>query len=216
MVTVAGTSRSSALCATRATARTWLSRRCAAVRSAELATANAASSTGTLRCETSIPSPPGPGRPRLSPRPSSSAQPASPAVLNGGSTKEASSGPTDSHAMGMSPRPAVYCATAAPVMASSSISATTRLARPPDGWAGPDASSAMPRPVCNTDRPTHRHALTSGRRGPDTQPQWPLPETMPLPALNFAVPLIRAALQLSGILGSGRTTPQSEMGLSTR
>jgi hypothetical protein len=46
---------SSALCATRATARTWLSRRCATVRSAEFMTANAPSSMHTLRCATSIP-----------------------------------------------------------------------------------------------------------------------------------------------------------------
>jgi hypothetical protein len=52
---VAGTSRSSSRCATRATARTWLSRRCAAVRSAELATANAASSMSTPRCDASLP-----------------------------------------------------------------------------------------------------------------------------------------------------------------
>jgi hypothetical protein len=84
-------------------------------------------------------------------------------------------------------------------MASSSMSATTRLARPPDGWAGPDASSAMPRPERNTNRQTRRHPLTSGR-GRDARPQWPFPDTTPLPALNFAVPLIRATFRLSRIL----------------
>lgn len=125
-------------------------------------------------------------------------------MRHGASTSEASSGPTDSHAIGMSPRPVLYCATAAPVIASSSPSANTRFTRPPDGWAGPDASSAMPRPGPNTNRHTHRHALTSGRCGRDARPPRPFPNATPLPALTFAVPLIRAAFRLSRILGSGR------------
>jgi Alcohol dehydrogenase GroES-like domain len=86
----------------------------------------------------------------------------------------------------------------------TSCSATTCLARPPDRWAGPDASSAMPRPERHTDRPAHRHALTSGCRRRDARPQRPFPNTALLPAPNFAVPLMKAALRLSRILGSGR------------
>jgi len=91
-------------------------------------------------------------------------------------------------------------------MASSSISATTRLARPPDGWAGPDASSVMPRPERSTDRRTHRHAPASGRGGRDVRPQRPFPGPTLLPALNFAVPLIKAAFRLSRILAPAAYT----------
>ena len=57
---------------------------------------------------------------------SSSAQLASTAVIRGGSTKEASSGPTASHGTRMRALPMAYCATATAVMARNSSSANTR------------------------------------------------------------------------------------------
>jgi hypothetical protein len=65
-----------------ATARTWLSRRCAAVRSAEFGTANAASITSALRCDASLPG--RVGWSTMSPKPSSTAQPAGTAAWRHG------------------------------------------------------------------------------------------------------------------------------------
>jgi hypothetical protein len=60
----------------------------------------------------------------------------------------------------------------------------------------------MPRPERNTDRQADRNTLTSGRRR-DARPRWPFPNAAPLPALNFAIPLMTAAFRLSRIIGSG-------------
>ena len=82
----------------------------------------------------------------MSPTPSSMAQPASTAVARGDSTREASSGPTASHATGISLLWVLYWAIATAVMARASSTANTRLAANGAGWAGPEASSGTPRP----------------------------------------------------------------------
>src|SRR5262249_50804806 len=143
--------------------------RCGGARGGELATANTASSTSTLRCDANPP-----GWVTVSPEPSSSAQPASAAVIPGASTREASSGPTASHATGMSSRPVLYWATATAVMASESTSGTSRSAGTPDGGAGPGTPSATPLPERTTDRQACRPP-PPGRRGGDTTPRPPPP-----------------------------------------
>ena len=63
--------------------------------------ASAASGASALRCDASLPGPP--GWSAMSARPGSIDQPASTAVIRAGSTRDARSGPAASHGTGMRP-----------------------------------------------------------------------------------------------------------------
>ena len=153
-----GISRSKALCATRATARAWPSRCCAALRSTELVTANVASSTSTASRGVSFPA--GLPSPRASPSPRSTVQPASSPVDRGGSSREASSGAKASQASAVAGRPSANCAAASAVTATASSSPAASRPRTLS-WTGPPGRSGMPALPASGHRGATPSAITS-------------------------------------------------------